>query len=215
MLIFTLVFSRLASVRSDGIPYPVFAYAALVPWTFFSTALTQSSGSLLLNERLITKVYFPRLIIPLAAVAGVLVDLGLATVVLVALMIFYGITPTVGLAAVPLFIVIACAAAIGLGAFFSALNVRYRDVRYVIPLLVQLWLFLTPVAYSATLVPGRWRWVYALNPMVGVVEGFRWAFLGAVIGGRDVAISAASAVAMLFVGLFVFRRMEDTFADEI
>jgi lipopolysaccharide transport system permease protein len=127
----------------------------------------------------------------------------------------YGITPTIGLLAIPFFVVVACAAAVGIGSFFAALNVRYRDVRYVIPLMVQLWLFLTPVAYPATLVPGTWRWVYALNPMVGVVEGFRWAFLGMDASGRDIGISVASAAAMLLIGLFVFRRMEDTFADEI
>ena len=215
MLIFTLIFRRLAALHSDGVPYPIFAYCALVPWTFFSTALTQSSQSLVTNEKLVTKVYFPRLIIPLAAVCGVLVDLGLATIVLVVLMVVYGVTPSVGLLAVPLFVAIASAAAVGLGAFFAALNVRYRDVRYVIPFLVQLWLFLTPVAYSIGLVPGRWRWVYALNPMVGVVEGFRWGFLGIAASGRDMVIASISALTMFVVGLLVFRRMEDTFADEI
>jgi lipopolysaccharide transport system permease protein len=215
MLIFTLVFSRLASVHSDGVPYPIFAYSALVPWTFFSTALTQASGSLVLNERLVTRVYFPRLIIPLASVAGVLVDLGLATIVLVAMMFVYGIAPTIGLLWIPLFVVVSAIAAIGIGALLAALNVRYRDIRYVIPFLVQLWIFVTPVAYSASLVPGRWRWAYAMNPMVGVVEGFRWAFVGSTISGRDVAISVASAVVLLLLGLFVFGRMEDTFADEI
>jgi lipopolysaccharide transport system permease protein len=215
MLIFTLVFRRLASLHSDGVPYPIFAYCALVPWTFFSTALTQASQSLVTNEKLVTKVYFPRLVIPLAAVGGVLVDLGLATIVLVVLMLVYGVAPSVGLVTVPLLVLIASAAAVGLGAFFAALNVRYRDVRYVIPFLVQLWLFVTPVAYSINLVPGRWRWAYALNPMVGVVEGFRWAFLGIGASGRDVAIACISAAAMFVVGLLVFRRMEDTFADEI
>lgn len=215
MLIFTLVFRRLASLDSEGVPYPIFAYCALVPWTFFATAVTQAGGSLVLNEKLVTKVYFPRLIIPLASVSGVVVDLGLATVVLVAMMIVYGVAPSIGLVFVPLFVIIACAAAVGLGSLLAAVNVRYRDVRYVIPFLVQLWLFLTPIAYSIELVPGRWRWLYALNPMVGVVEGFRWGFLGGAMTGRDIAISAATAFAMLLVGLLVFRRMEDTFADEI
>jgi len=215
MLIFTLVFSRLAKLPSEGIPYPIFVYCALVPWTYFSTALTQSSGSLIQNERLITRVYFPRLIIPLASVCGVVIDLGLASVVLVAMMFAYGISASLGLIWVPAFVLIASAAAIGIGSMLAALNVRYRDVRYVIPLLVQLWIFITPVAYSTSLVPGRWRWVYALNPMVGVVQGFRWAFFGSSLPGRDIAISTLSAVVLLIAGLIVFGRMEDTFADEI
>jgi homopolymeric O-antigen transport system permease protein len=215
MLIFTLVFSRLAKLPSDGVPYPIFAYCALVPWTYFSTALTQASGSLLLNERLITRVYFPRLIIPLASVCGVVVDLALASVVLIGMMFAYGISPNLGLIWIPTFVLLASVAAIGVGALLSALNVRYRDVRYVIPLLVQLWIFITPVAYSTSLVPGRWRWAYALNPMVGVVEGFRWAFFGSAISGRDLSISALAALVILIVGLFVFGRMEATFADEI
>jgi len=215
MLIFTLVFSRWASLPSEGVPYPIFTYCALVPWTYFSTALTQASGSLLLNERLVTKVYFPRLIIPLAAVCGMLVDMGLASVVLVVMMIAYGIAPTIGLIFVPLFVVVASAAAVGLGTLLAALNVRFRDVRYIVPFLVQLWVFVTPVAYSSSLVPEEWRWLYALNPMVGVVEGFRWAFLGVPLSGNDVAISIVTATVLLLFGLFVFRRMEDTFADEI
>jgi lipopolysaccharide transport system permease protein len=215
MFIFTLVFSRLAKLPSDGVPYPIFAYCALVPWTYFSTALTQASGSLILNERLITRVYFPRLIIPLASVCGVVIDLGLATVVLVGMMFAYGISLSLGLFWIPVFVLLASIAAIGIGAMLAALNVRYRDVRYVIPLLVQLWIFITPVAYSTSLVPGRWRWVYALNPMVGVVAGFRWAFFGSSLPGRDLAISTSSAVVILITGLIVFGRMEDTFADEI
>jgi lipopolysaccharide transport system permease protein len=215
MLIFTLVFNRLAKLPSDDVPYPVFAYCALVPWTFFATAITQASASLIQNERLITRIYFPRLIIPLASVCAVLLDLALASVVLVALMIVYGIMPTLGVIWIPAFVLVAAAAAIGIGALLAALNVRYRDVRYVIPFLVQLWIFITPVAYSTSLVPGRWRWVYALNPMVGVVEGFRWAFFGSAISGRDLSISIVTAVLLLFAGLLVFGRMEDTFADEI
>lgn len=215
MLIFTVVFSRLASIDSDGVPYPVFVYCALVPWTFFSTALTQAAGSLLLNERLITKVYFPRLIIPLAAVAGVLVDLGLSILVLVALVLVYGITPTLGLLCIPLVVLVAFAAAVGIGSLLAALNVRYRDVRYIVPFLVQLWMFVSPVVYSISLVPGRWRWVYALNPLVGVVEGFRWAFVGSPVSARDILLSVLTSTLMLLIGLFVFRRMEDSFADEI
>jgi lipopolysaccharide transport system permease protein len=215
MLIFTLVFNRLAKLPSDGVPYPIFAYCALVPWTYFSTAITQSSASLIQNERLITRIYFPRLIIPLASVSAVLLDLGLSTVVLLVMMLVYGITPSLGLIWVPAFVLVASTAAIGVGSFLAAVNVRYRDVRYVIPFLVQLWIFVTPVAYSMSLVPDRWRWIYAINPMVGVVEGFRWAFFGSAVSGRDLEISIATAVTMLLVGLLVFARMEDTFADEI
>ena len=215
MLIFTLVFGRLARVGSDGLPYSVFAYAALVPWTFFSTAVTQASSSLVQNERLITKVYFPRLIIPLAAVAGVVVDLGLSAIVLVAMTLWFSITPSVGLAVVPLLVAIAALCAVGVGSLLAALNVRYRDIRYVVPFLVQLWLFVSPVAYSAKLVPERWRIVYALNPMVGVIEGFRWAFLGARAPVAELVVAALMSAVILLIGLLVFRRFEDGFADEI
>jgi lipopolysaccharide transport system permease protein len=215
MLVFTLVFGRLAGVGSEGVPYPVFAYTALVPWTFFATSLTQASASLVQNERLITKVYFPRLIIPLAAVAGVLVDLGLSAVVLVGLVIVYGIAPSAGLLLLPLFVIIAAATAVGVGALLAGLNVRYRDIRYVIPFLVQLWLFASPVVYSAELVPPAWRPVYALNPMVGVIEGFRWAFFGGSAPAVELVVSGTMALVVLLFGLFVFRQLEDTFADEI
>jgi lipopolysaccharide transport system permease protein len=215
MLIFTLVFGRLAKIDSSGIPYSVFAYAALVPWTFFSTALTQAAGSLLQNERLITKVYFPRLIIPLASVAGVLVDLGLASIVLIGLMLVFGIAPSIGLLLVPVFVLMAAIAAVGVGSMLAAMNVRYRDIRYVIPFLVQLWLFVSPVAYATKLVPSQWRLVYALNPMVGVIGGFRWAFLGTPVPVGQLLVSGGASIVILFFGLYVFRRFEDTFADEI
>ena len=215
MVIFTLVFGRLASLDSEGKPYAVFAYAALVPWTYFASATTQAAGSLVANERLITKVFFPRLIIPLAAVGAVLVDLALSATVLVLLLLAYGIAPTLGLLAIPLFVALATLTAAGTGMLLAALNVRYRDVRYVIPFLIQLWLFITPVAYSADLVPSKWRLVYALNPMVGVIQGFRWAFVGGALPGRDLAASVVMALVVLALGLLVFRRFEDTFADEI
>ncbi len=215
MVIFTLVFSRLAKLNSEGVPYPVFAYAALVPWTYFATATTQAGGSLVSNERLITKVFFPRLIIPLAAVAAVMVDLVLSAIVLVALLLGYGIAPGIGLLLVPAFIIVATLTAAGTGMLLAALNVRYRDVRYVIPFVIQLWLFITPVAYSADLVPGRWRYLYSLNPMVGVIKGFRWAFVGGTLPGWELATSVWMSVVILVLGLFVFRRFEDTFADEI
>lgn len=215
MVIFTLVFSRLAKLDSEGVPYPLFAYTALVPWTFFASATTQAAGSLVQNERLITKVFFPRLIIPLAAVGSVLIDLALSAIILVGLLLSYGIAPTAGVVAVPLFVILATFTAAGTGMLLAALNVRYRDVRYVIPFLIQLWLFITPVAYSADLVPGRWKYMYALNPMVGVIKGFRWAFVGGALPGRELAASVLMAVVILVIGLFVFRKFEDTFADEI
>lgn len=215
MVIFTLVFGRLAKVGSDGVPYPVFAYTALVPWTFFANAVTQAGSSLVTNERLLTKVWFPRLVLPFASVAGVLVDLALASAVLAGLLVVYGIAPSAGLLALPLFVALAVVTATGIGTFLAALNVRYRDVRYVLPFLVQLWLFVTPVAYSAELVPEKWRWLFALNPMVAVVEGFRWAFLGTDAPKPSALVSVASALVFLAVGLASFTRLEETFADDI
>lgn len=216
MVVFTLIFGRLARLGSEGVPYPLFAYTALVPWTFFANAVTQAANSLVQNERIITKIYFPRLILPTASVIAVLVDFALSAVVLVALMLRYGITPGAGIVTLPLFVALATITACGVGFFLAAVNVRYRDVRYFLPFLVQVWLFLTPVAYSIDLVPEAWRFVYGLNPMVGVVEGFRWALLGT--DGLEVGALSASvvtAVAILLVGLVTFRRMEITFADEV
>jgi lipopolysaccharide transport system permease protein len=216
MVVFSVVFGHLARLPSDGVPYPIFAYTALVPWTYFANAATLASNSLVQHERLITKVYFPRLIIPLAAVLSGLVDLALALVVLVGMMLFYGITPTPAVWALPLFVLLAVAAALAVGLWLSALNVLYRDVRHVVPFLIQLWLFATPVAYSSAMVPERWRAVYGLNPMTGVVDGFRWALLGT--GGPpalSVAVSAIATLALLLAGTVRFRRMEQTFADVI
>ncbi|HEX9994757.1 MAG TPA: ABC transporter permease [Acidimicrobiales bacterium] len=216
MVIFTLIFGRLARLDSDGVPYPLFAYAALVPWTFFSNAVTQGANSLVQNERIITKIYFPRLILPMASVVAVLVDLALSAVVLVGLMLWYGVAPGVAALTLPLFVLLAAVTACGVGFFLSAVNVRYRDVRYFLPFLVQLWLFVTPVVYSADLVPPGWQFVYGLNPMVGAVEGFRWALLGT--DGLDLGALASSVVTstvILLVGLVTFRRMEITFADEV
>ena len=215
MLVFTVVFGRLASLDTGGVPYPVFAFSALVPWTFFANAVSQAGASLVANERLLTKVYFPRLVVPLAAVNGVLIDLGLASVVLVVLLLAYGIAPGVALLALPIFVLLAWVAAVGVGTFLAAVNVRYRDVRYVIPFLVQVWLFVTPVAYSSELVPDVWRIVYGINPMAGVVDGFRWALLGEAAPGVSLVVSAASAVVLFAIGMTTFARLEETFADEI
>src|SRR5881398_295884 len=178
MVVFSLFFGRLAHVPSDGIPYPVFVYCALLPWQLFAHALTESSNSLVANERLITKVYFPRLIVPISAVLGGLIDFCIAFVILLLMMAYYGIAPTWAVVTLPAFILFAIATALGVGLWLSALNVKYRDVRYTITFLVQFWLFATPVAYASSIVPERWRPLYGLNPMAGVVEGFRWVLLG-------------------------------------
>jgi lipopolysaccharide transport system permease protein len=175
MLVFSLFFGRLAKIPSDGIPYPIFTFCALLPWQLFAHALTESSNSLVANERLITKVYFPRLVVPIAAVLGGLVDFAVAFGILLVMMLYYGIVPTWAIVTLPGFILLAVMTALGVGLWLSALNVKYRDVRYTINFLIQFWLFATPVAYPSSLVPEKWRALYGLNPMAGVVEGFRWA----------------------------------------
>jgi lipopolysaccharide transport system permease protein len=214
MVVFSVFFGRLAGLPSDGLPYPVFSYTALVPWTYFATALTMSSNSLVDHARLITKVYFPRLLVPAASVVAGLLDLAIASTVLVGMILYYGIVPGPAVLLLPAFVILAAATALAVGLWLSALNVQYRDVRYTIPFLVQFWLFLTPVAYSSTLVPERWRALYGLNPMTGVVEGFRWALLGkAEPPGALLFVSIVSVLVLLVGGLFYFRRMERRFAD--
>ena len=215
MLVFSLFFGRLAKVPSDGIPYPVFTFAALLPWQLFAHALSESSNSLVANERLITKVYFPRLVVPIAATLGGLVDFAIAFVLLIALMLWYGIVPGVAIAALPLLILLAVMTALSVGLWLSALNVKYRDVRYTINFLIQFWLFATPVAYPSSIVPEKWRALYGLNPMAGVVEGFRWALLGSKPPGVMLAVSTLVVIALLIGGLFYFRRMEQEFADVV
>lgn len=216
MLVFALFFGRLARVPSDGVPYAIFAYTALVPWTFFATGLAMASNSLVGSANLITKVYFPRLTIPLATVLAGLVDFALAFPLLFGLMWFYGIAPTAQVVWLPVFIALAFVTALGVGLWLSALNVEFRDVRHAVPFLTQLWMFATPIAYPSSLLPEKWRAVYALNPMVGVVEGFRWALLGTdTRPGPMILVSATAAIALLIGGAFFFRRMERTFADVV
>jgi lipopolysaccharide transport system permease protein len=216
MIVFSVFFGRLAGVPSDGIPYPIFAYTALLPWQLFSNALSESGNSLVANQQLIKKVYFPRLVIPLSAVIGGLVDFGIAFVILLGMLAYYGIAPSAAVLTLPIFLLLAAATALAVGIWLAALNVRYRDVRHTIPFLVQFWLFATPIAYSSSLVPEKWRVLYGLNPMAGVVEGFRWALLGKRSGiGPLVFVSVAAIVLLLLGGLFYFRRMEKTFADVI
>ncbi|HEX3127385.1 MAG TPA: ABC transporter permease [Thermoanaerobaculia bacterium] len=214
MVVFSLFFGRLAGIPSDGLPYPVFSFAALVPWTFFSQGLAQSANSLVGSQNLITKVYFPRLAIPIAAVLAGLVDFALAFVVLLGMMPFYGLAPGPAILALPALLLLALVTALGAGLWLSALNVQFRDVRYVVPFLTQLWLFVTPIAYPSSLLGEPWRTVYGLNPMAGVVEGFRWALLGtSQPPGSLLVASTLAALALLVSGAFYFRRMEKTFAD--
>ena len=215
MAVFSIFFGRLAGVPSDGIPYPIFAYCGLVPWQLFAYALTQSSTRVVEDAQVITKVYFPRLIVPLASVIAGLVDFAIAFAALVAMMLYYGIQPGWTILALPLFTFLALMTALAVGLWLSALNVRYRDVRYTIPFLAQFWLFITPVAYSSSLVPPKWQALYGINPMVGVVNGFRWALLGKTSPDPMLFVSATATAVLLIGGLFYFRRMEKSFADII
>lgn len=216
MVVFTIFFGRLAGIPSDDVPYPIFAYTALVPWTYFATSLSQASNSLVQQERLLAKVYFPRLLVPMASVLAKLVDFGIAFLVLLGMMVAYGRVPTAAVWTLPLFVLLATATALAVALWFSALNVQYRDVRYAIPFLIQVWLFASPIAYSSNLVPERWRVFYGLNPMVGVVEGFRWALLGTgQTPGPLLAVSTLVVFGLLIGGLYYFRRMEQTFADVV
>jgi len=216
MVIFTLIFGRLVGVTSNGSPYALFSFAALVPWTYFANAVTQSTNSLVENERLLTKVYFPRLLLPLATTIASLLDFLVGFVVLVVLMFSFGVVPTAVFLTLPAFAALMVAAAFGVGLCLSALNVYYRDVRYATAFLIQFWLFATPVAYATSIIPTAWRPLFAVNPMVGVIDGFRWAVLENAPAPRvDLLISVFSVVVTLCVGLFYFRRVEDSFADVV
>ncbi len=216
MVVFSLFFGKLAGIPSDGIPYPVFAFCGLLPWQLFAHSLTESSNSLVANERLITKVYFPRLVVPIAAVLGGLVDFAIAFVILLLMMIYFGIVPGWQIVTLPGFILLAVMTALSVGLWLSALNVKYRDVRYTINFMIQFWLFATPVAYPSSLIPEQWRWLYGLNPMAGVVEGFRWALLGKTDPpGALLAVSVTVVILLLVGGLYYFRRMEQEFADVV
>jgi lipopolysaccharide transport system permease protein len=215
MMVFTLAFGKLAKIPSDGNPYPLFVYSALVPWTFFSQGLTQSADSLVGGGNLIKKVYFPRLAIPLSAVSAGLVDLAITFTVLLGMMAWYRVPPTIHILWLPALVLLAFVTALGAGLWLSALNVKFRDVKYTLPFLIQFWLFATPIAYPSSLISPTWRPLYGLNPMAGVVEGFRWALLGKTntAPGPMILVSAAVAVLVLVAGAFYFRRMEKSFAD--
>jgi homopolymeric O-antigen transport system permease protein len=216
MVVFSLFFGKLAKMPSDGIPYPLFSYAALVPWTFFANGLSQASNSLVGSAHLITKVYFPRLAIPISSVISGIIDLVLAFLVLVGIMVYYGVFPTLNVIWLPFLLLLALITALGVGMWFSALNVQFRDVHYVLPFLTQAWLFATPIVYPSSLLSEPWRTLYGINPMVGVVEGFRWALLGArTAPGPMIIVSSLAALTILAAGAFYFRSMEKTFADVV
>ena len=216
MIVFTLVFGRFARIPSDGIPYPVFIFAALLPWNLFASSLGRGGDSVVQHANLISKVYFPRLVLPIAGVISPAIDFGVAFVVLIAMMAGYGIAPGAGVLALPLFVLLAMLTALAVSLWTSALNVRYRDVGHAIPFLIQLWMFASPVAYPVSIVPERWRLLYSLNPMTGVIEGFRWALLGKENFDAQVAAVSAFAVVMLLVPAAIyFRNTERTFADLI
>ncbi len=216
MLVFDFIFGRVGKVPTEGLPYPLFSFAGLLPWGLFSTALNQGSRSLVSNQNMITKIYFPRLVLPLAAILAGLVDFAIAFLILIGLILYYGASLAPAFWALPLFTLLALATALGVALWLSALNVRYRDVNHALPFLTQLWLFLTPVAYSSSLISERWRLIYSLNPMAGVVNGFRWALFGVGEGpGIGLWLSVLVALILLISGLFYFRAMERTFADLI
>jgi lipopolysaccharide transport system permease protein len=215
MLIFTFVFHRLAGVTSDGPPYPLFAFAGLAPWIFFSTSVQQSSNSLVANQQLVSKVYFPRVFIPIGAIGALLLDLLLSLGLLGLLLLYYRWPLTASIFWLPLFIVAALLAASGIGLTLSALNVSFRDVKYAVPFLIQMGIFVTPVIYPIRYVPERWQMLMGLNPMVGVVLGFRHALLGAEVSWPLIGMSLASSVGLFILGLLIFRRMESQFADVI
>jgi lipopolysaccharide transport system permease protein len=215
MVVFSVFFGRLANMPSDGFPYPIFVYAALLPWTFFANSITSPANSLVGSANLVSKVYFPRLIIPLSSVGSGLVDFAIASGILLLLMVYYGVGWTTNLFIVPILVIAAAFTALGVGTFLAALNVAYRDFRYVVPFLVQFWMFATPVVYPASLVPREWQWALYLNPMAGVIEGFRSAFLGRPFDVPGILLSLAIAGILFAAGTAYFGKVERRFADII
>lgn len=214
MLIFTLFFGRLAHIPSEGLPYPVFSYSGLLPWTYFAAALQNSTNTIVENQRLITKVYFPRLALPLSSVLSGLVDFGISFLMFAAMMIYYHMRPSLAILWLPAFLLLAVLTALGVGLWLSALNAIYRDVRYVLPFLVQFWMFASPVVYPVSLMPAKWRWVYSLNPMAGVIEGFRWSLAGrGDPPGHLILLSSGVVLLLLLSGAAYFQKMETTVAD--
>ncbi len=216
MVIFSIFFGKLAGLPSDNIPYPIFSYSAMVVWIFFANGVTLASNSMVQEANTIKKVYFPRLVIPISAIFSGVIDFILAFIILIGMMVLYGIRPTVAVVWLPLLLLLALITSLGVSLWFSAMNVMFRDVRYAVPFIIQVWLFATPIAYSSSLLHGAWKTVYGLNPMAGVVEGFRWALLGVETRpGPIVLVSASMSVLLLIGGAYFFRRMERSFADVI
>ena len=217
MVVFTVVFGKLANLPSEGVPYPILVFAAMLPWQLFSTALSECSNSLISNANLLSKVYFPRLVVPTSAVVVSFVDFAISGLIMVGLMVWFAFVPSWQIVTLPLFIVIALAASMGVGLWMASLNVKYRDFRYIVPFLVQFGLYVSPVGFSSNIVPDRWRLLYSLNPMVGVIDGFRWAIIGgdAQIYWPGFALSLSLVVLLLVSGIWYFRKMERTFADVI
>lgn len=214
MVVFSIFFGKLGKIPSDGIPYPIFSFVALVPWTFFASSLAQSSNSLVSSANLLKKIYFPRLIIPISAVSSHLIDFFFAFLVLLGMMVYYHVSPTPAVVWLPLFLLLALITSLGVGLWLSAMNIKYRDIKYTIPFLSQIWMFMTPIAYPSSLLPEPWRSLYGINPMAGVVEGFRWALLGsATHPGPMLIVSSLVSIIILFSGVLYFRKMERTFAD--
>jgi lipopolysaccharide transport system permease protein len=213
MVIFTVFFGGLAKIPSDGVPYPLFVLAALLPWTLFAEGLTRSTTSMVTNANIMTKVYFPRLIMPLSSIISPLVDFAVSFIILIAMMVYYGFMPTLNILFLPVFLLLALATALGVGLWLSALNVKYRDFQYTVPFLIQIWMFASPVVYASSLVPESMRMWYGLNPMAGVIEGFRWALLGTGTPSGMVLVSVGMVIVLLVSGMFYFRRMEQYYAD--
>ncbi len=216
MVVFSIFFGKLAKLPSNGLPYPIFYYCALLPWTYFAGALQNATNTVVEHQRVITKVYFPRLLLPLSSVLSGLLDFGIGLIVLMAMMLYYRIGAGPAFLLVPAFLLLAILTALGVGLWLAALNAMYRDVRYALPFLVQFWLFASPVAYPSTLVPEKWRWLYGLNPMAGVVEGFRWAQTGRGPAPGPMLFASVGAVLVLLVGgLLYFQKVEGTIADVV
>lgn len=216
MLVFSLFFGRLAKIPSEGVPYPVFAFAALLPWQLFSRAITDSSNSLVTDQRLITRVYFPRIIVPTASIVSAVADFAISLAVFLVVMLFYGVTPSINIVFFPVFLVMMMTTALGVGYWLSALNIEYRDVAYALPFLAQIWMFLSPVVYPSSMVPEKYRVLYGLNPMAGVVDGFRWSFLGVGPGpSAMLMVSGLISLVLFLTGIIWFRRREGSFADTV
>ncbi len=215
MIIFSIFFGSLANLPSDGIPYPIFAYAALLPWTLFSESITRSTNTMVTNSNIIKKVYFPRMALPISSVLSPVIDFTIAFVILILMMIYYGIMPTINVVLLPLFLMLAIATSLGIGLWTSALNAKYRDIQYVVPFMLQILMFASPVVYAASMIPAKYQFLYGLNPMAGVIEGFRWSLLGTDSPGMIILASVIVSVVLLVSGAFYFRRMEKTFADEV